>query len=276
MVLYMKSLKHVFAFIIPLTAMLLTFGIYLLTNAMVTDYKQKISNDYSIVIVTHTPLIKDNFNTLGDIDVKKIVTLKKEFILNNIQTDLSRSSLKLLKQKLPHFYQIYLEEFPTSAQLSEIKATLHNNNNIKKVEIFSKNHNQTYLLLLMINNIIIVLFVVILIFAMIILSKQITIWFYEHHERIAIFQLHGASILYSASTVLKYAMIGAFFSSIIVSSLLLFINTNLTTLVPVELSSIINLQLDFQFEILKIFGLSFGISIVTIFGVLFKYKVKNG
>jgi cell division transport system permease protein len=272
----MKSLKHIFAFIVPLTAMLVTFGLYLITNGMVTDYKEKISNDYSIVIVTHTPLIKENLNQIASIDVKKIVTLKKESILNNIKTDLSTSSMKLLKQKLPHFYQIYLEDFPTSHQLTQIKESLKNNKNIKKVEIFSKNHNQTYLLLLMINNIIVLLFAVILIFAMIILSKQITIWFYEHHERIAIFQLHGASILYSASTVLKYAMIGAFLSSIIVSSLLLFVNNNLNSLVPIELSSIINTQLNFQYEVAKIFALSFGISIVTIIGVLFKYKVKNG
>ena len=272
---FMKSLKHILAFIIPLTAMLLTFAIYLTTNGMVNNYEKKISNDYSIVIITHTPLVKDNINELAGIKVKKIATLKKDHILKNVKSDLSKSSLNLLKQKLPHFYQIYLEEFPTSSEIKKIKNQLREDSNVKKVEIFSKNHNQIYLLLLLINNIIIILFGVILIFAMIILSKQITIWFYEHNERISIFQLHGASILYSASTVLKYALIGAFISSILVSTLFVFITSNLHLIIPIELNAIINSNVVVNLELIKIFALSFGISILTIFGVLFKYKIKN-
>lgn len=272
---YMKSLKHILAFIIPLTAMLLTFAIYLTTSGMVKNYEEKISNDYSIVIITHTPIVKDNIDQLAGINVRKITTIKKQNILKNVNSDLSKSSVKLLQQKLPHFYQIYLEEFPTTSEIKKIRNQLREDSNIKKVEIFSKNHNQIYLLLLLINNIIIILFVVILIFAMIILSKQITIWFYEHNERITIFQLHGASILYSASTVLKYALIGALISSIIVSSLFVFVTNNLHLIIPMELNSIINTKVVVNFEMLKIFALSFGISILTIFGVLFKYKIKN-
>ena len=272
---YMKSLKHIFAFIIPLTAMLLTFAIFLTTNSMVKNYEKKISQDYSIVVIAHTPLAKENLNELAGIKVQRIATLKKEDILKTVKSDLSKSSLSLLKQKLPHFYQIYLEEFPTSSEVKKIKNQLREDSNIKKVEIFSKNHNQIYLLLLLINKIIIVLFAVILIFAMIILAKQVTIWFYEHNERISIYQLHGASILYSASTVLKYAFIGAMMSSIIVSSLFVFLMANLKFIIPIELNSVINTEFVLNLEILKIFGLSFGISILTIFGVLFKYKIKN-
>ena len=54
-----------------------------------------------------------------------------------------------------------------------------NINTVKKVEIFSKNHNQIYLLLLIIQKIIAIVFVVILLYAVIIISKQIKIWFYE-------------------------------------------------------------------------------------------------
>lgn len=271
----MKSLKHVFAFIIPLTAMLITFSLYLITSNVVEDYKKKISNDYSIIIVTNTPLIQEKYSSIGKEKVKKIVPLDKKFILDKIKSDLSRPSLQLLKHKLPYFYQIYLEEYPTSSQLISIKKILKQNKNIKKIEIFSKNHNRVFLLLVLINKIIIILFIVILIFSMIILSKQVTIWFYEHNERISIFQLHGASVLYSASTLLKYAMYGALISSIIVSLLYLFISMNLPLVVPVELSSLINAKIISNFEIMKIFALSFGISIITIFGVLVKHKIKN-
>jgi cell division transport system permease protein len=68
-------------------------------------------------------------------------------LLTTIKTNLSDNSIELLKQKLPNFYQIYLEIFPTSSELEEIKQTLLQNKNIKKVEVFYKNHNQVYLLI---------------------------------------------------------------------------------------------------------------------------------
>ncbi len=271
----MKSLKSIISFIIPLLTMLATFTIYIFTNNVVNDYKKKISKDYSIVIVSHTPLIKDNFDYIGDIKVKSIQTLNKANIINNIKSSLSRASLDLLRQKLPHFYKIHLYSFPTSSQLEYVKNQLSKNSNIKSIEIFSKNHNQIYLLLILINNLTMILFIAILIFAVIVLSKQITIWFYEQREKITIMKLHGASILYSASEILKHAIIAAFISFVLISSLIIFLSSNLQFIIPVELKPILVTQIVLEKEILKVFLLSFGISLFTIFGVLFRYKIKN-
>jgi cell division transport system permease protein len=271
----MKSLKNTLTFVIPLTVMLITFSIYLLTNNIVNTYKKKISNDYSIVIITHTPLIKEKFDTIAGIKVNRINTLSNESIINNVKSTLSDSSIDLLNKRLPHFYEIHLDSFPTSTELKKIRASLLNDKNIKRIEIFSKNHNKIYLLLLMINDIIIVLFGLILVFVVIILSKQVTIWFFAHNQRIMIFQLHGASILYSASPVIKHAIYGAFLSFLISSGLLIFVSLNLNMLLPAELNEILNTKIFVELEVLKLFLLSFGISIVTIFGVLFRYKIKN-
>ena len=255
--------------------MLITFMIYILINNAVNDYKEKISNDYSIVVVAHTPIDKDNFDYIGDIKVKSILTLQKENIINSIQSSLSKPSIDLLRKKLPFFYKIHLESFPTSSELAHIKEKLLADKNIKKIEIFSKNHNQIYLLLVLINNITMIVFIAILIFAIIVLSKQVTIWFYEQHEKIEIMQLHGASILYSASEVLRHAIIAAFFSFTIVTVLLFFLSTNLQHIIPVELRSILVTDLVLEKEAIKLFGLAFGISLLTIFGVLFRYKLRN-
>ena len=55
----MKFLKNLFAFLIPLLSMLITFSIFLLINNVVDNYKSKISRDYSIIIVTINPLEKN-------------------------------------------------------------------------------------------------------------------------------------------------------------------------------------------------------------------------
>ena len=271
----MKSLKSILSFIVPLTAMLITFAIFLFTTKVVDDYKLKISNDYSIVVVSSLPLIKDNLNQFAGIKVKNIVTLEKNKIISNMKNNLSEKSIELLRQRLPYFYKMHLDKFPTTSQLTKIKEEIMAINTVKKVEIFSKNHNQIYLLLLLIQKIIAIVFVIILLYAKIIIAKQIKIWFYEHHEKISIMRFHGASILYSAGTVIKHAIFGALISFMIVALLMILLNENLSIIFPIELQNVVDIKLSINSELIKIFILSLFISISTIFGVLFKYKLKN-
>lgn len=271
----MKFLKNTFAFIIPLTAMLISFIIYIFSSNILENYKITIADDYSIVIITNTPLIKEDLTSLADIRVEKIITLKKDNIITNIKSNLSKSSIDLLKRKLPHFYKIKLEVFPTTSELETIKNTLYQNKNVRKVEIFSKNHNSVYLLLLLLSQISFILFTIITIFAIIIISKQIRIWFFEHHEKITILKLHGASILYSSSTILKYAIFSSLISFMIVSGIFIYLIDNISVLLPYDLEDIVKISLTLENSLIKVFFLSFGISILTILGVLLKYKMKH-
>jgi cell division transport system permease protein len=271
----MKFLKNLFAFLIPLLSMLITFSIFLLIDNVVDNYKSKISRDYSIIIVTNTPLEKDAIKELGGIKVERIQNLPNDKIITTIQSNLSESSIELLKQKLPNFYQIYLEIFPTTSELDSIKKTLLQNKNVKKVEVFYKNHNQIYLLLLLLNSVSFILFFIITIFAIIIIAKQIKLWFHEHSVKISILRLHGASILYSASSILNYALLSSLLSFLIASTFLYYVSNNMTVLFPLELHEIVDININIFFELMKIFLLSFSISTFTIFGVLLKYKITN-
>ena len=267
----MKSLKAIFAFFVPLLAMLITFCIFLLIDNIVDNYKNKISRDYSIVLVATNPINKESLNELAGIKVENIQLLPNEKIIENIKSNLSDNSIELLRQKLPYFYQIYLEIFPTSSELEVIKKTLLSNKDVKNVEVFYKNHNQIYLLLLILNSVSFILFI----FAIIIIAKQIKLWFHEHSVRISILRLHGASIIYSASSVLKYALISSFLAFLISSLFLIYVSSNIEVLFPFELQEIVNVNINIEGDILKIFILSFCISVFTIFGVLFKYKISN-
>ena len=234
----MKSLKAIFAFFVPLLAMLITFCIFLLIDNIVDNYKNKISRDYSIVLVATNPIKKESLNELAGIKVENIQLLPNEKIIENIKSNLSDNSIELLRQKLPYFYQIYL-------------------------------------LLLILNSVSFILFFIITIFAIIIIAKQIKLWFHEHSVRISILRLHGASIIYSASSVLKYALISSFLAFLISSLFLIYVSSNIEVLFPFELQEIVNVNINIERDILKIFILSFCISVFTIFGVLFKYKISN-
>ena len=88
----MKSLKAIFAFFVPLLAMLITFCIFLLIDNIVDNYKNKISRDYSIVLVATNPIKKESLNELAGIKVENIQLLPNEKIIENIKSNLSDNS----------------------------------------------------------------------------------------------------------------------------------------------------------------------------------------
>jgi len=131
MELYMKFLKSLISLIIPLFIVLTTFSLYSAISIVVNDYKKIIISDYAIMVVSNTPLIKTNITKLANIKVQNIQTLKRDQIIENLKSDLSNTSIKLLKQKLPFFYKIYLNDYPTTSQLKIIKNQLKKISNIK-------------------------------------------------------------------------------------------------------------------------------------------------
>lgn len=268
----MKLLKSFLSFTFPLIIMLSIFSIYLLVNKVVKNYEYSVSNDYAIIVITNTPFI--DIDELADIKVKNIETLSRKKIIDGVKENLSSSSLDLLNKKLPYFYKIHLEKFPTTRKLKKIKKELKQMINIKRVETFSTNHNQIYSLLILIQDIIFVLFVVVLVLSLLLLSKQIKIWFFEHNERISIIQLHGGSLLYSSKPIIKTIVLSALISSIVVITLLIVVVNNISYFVQPEIVSIMPKMIHLEFEVIEIFILSFIIPFITFFGLLIQYKSK--
>lgn len=270
----MKYLKNLFSFVLPLLTVLFSFLIYIILNDVVANYENKISKDYSIVIVTHTPFDKESIGSVGGVDIESIETLDKDEIIKSFRNKLSPNSLDLLKKKLPFFYKIHLERYPTKSELELAIKELKTIKNIKRVESFQKDHTTIYSLLSMIQNIVIVIFFISLVFSFLIISKQIKIWFFEHAKRISIMQLHGASIIYSAKPMIKLALNSSFISLIIVSIALIIFTTNTGALIDKDLYEIIKIDFNIAFVIFKIAVLSFSISILAILGVLFKHRLS--
>ncbi len=274
MVWFMKSFSNFLSFFVPLVLMLIAFSIFLVSSNLLKEYKQSISNDYSIFLVANTPILKNNFESFSDIKVKKIDEIKRKKIISSMKESLSGDAITLLKQKLPYFYKLYLERFPTTNELISIKQEILKNKNIRKIEIFSKNHDQVYELFSLVQKITIILFVLLAIFAILLLSKQIRIWLYAHAEKISIMKLHGASTIYSASTLIKDALNAAFFSCIFACIALFLISQNISEILPYSLHGF-TFHLSLKFDFLAIFALAFVISISSIFSVLFFYSISK-
>jgi len=268
----MKLLKSFLSFSLPLLIMLFMFSIYLVVTKVVVNYKENIINDYAILVITNTPL--SSIDSLANIKVKNIEPLSRKNIIKKVKKNLSETSVDLLQKKLPYFNKIYLEEFPTTVKLEQIRKELSGIKNIKKIETFSNDHNKLYSLLVLVQNIIFILFAAVLLLSILLLSKQIKIWFFEHNERISIIQLHGGSLLYSSKPIIKIIVGSALFSSLIASSMLFTIISNIQFIVEPEIMEFIPTVLSLEMEVFKIFLLSIIIPLITFFGLLVKYKLK--
>jgi len=268
----MKLLKSFFSFTFPLVVMLFMFSIYLIVTKVVNNYKENIINDYAIVVISNTPL--SSIDTLAGIDVREVEPLSRKKIINNVHQNLSDTSIELLQKKLPYFNKIYLDEFPTSAKLKQIRKELSTISNIKKIETFSNDHNKLYSLLVLVQNITFVLFSSVLLLSVLLLSKQITIWFFEHNDRISIIQLHGGSLLYSSKPIIKIILASSFISSFLSCIVLFLVMSNIQMIIEPELMLLIPTVFSMEMEIINIFALSIVIPLITFFGLLVKYKIQ--
>jgi cell division transport system permease protein len=272
MELFMKRLKSLISFILPLIAMLITFSIYLIVNKVVDNYQKNIVNDFSIVVISIKPL--QPIRSVAGIGIKNIDQLNRNAIIGGIKDNLSDSALELLDRKLPYFYKVHLATFPNNRDLMSIKRTLLANKNIQKVETFTVDHNQIYSLLALTQSIVIALFVVVLISSFLLLLKQIQIWFFEHNERITILQLHGASLIYSSKAILSIMIISIVISILLVVSLLFLALANVSMVVSLDTLQLIPDFFDLQFELLQIVVLAIITPLIAFFGLLIKYKTN--
>lgn len=271
----MRFLKNIISFFIPLFIVLVTFTLYSTIVNIVSDYKKMIINDYAIVIVTKMPLIKGKFFTFDDIKIKNIKMLKREDIISNMSKKLSHNSLKLLEKKLPFFYKISLDDYPTVSQLLIIKNKLKKIPNIKRIETFSSDHSTIYSLLVFNEKVVSIMFVFFIIFSILILSQQTSIWFLEHKKRITIIEYHGGSIFYSAMPIIKIAIVSSILASIATIALNMGIKNNLSIIFSSEILSILSNVDTLNVDILMIVAISMMISIISIVGVLIKYKLTS-
>ena len=244
------SLKRFLSFSLPLIIMLFSFSIYVSISKMIQKYETTINNDYSIVIVTAAPITEDDIKKLTSIDLKEMKVLSRENILKDLKNEVTEGSYTLLQVKLPYFYTLSLNEFPTTSKLERIKKELLSVEGMKSVETFSKDHDNVYSLFLFIKTVSMIMFIFMVIFTLFIIANQINIWFYEHYERLQIINLHGGSLLYGAKPIIKLALISGLFAGIAVLGVVFYIDQNFELIFDPEISKII-IQNRIEYTILE-------------------------
>jgi len=262
----MKYLKNHIFLIFALVSILFSIETYLVFNKIVSTYEEKIAKNYTMIIVSKTKLDDFTFK-----NVSKITQIDIEDSLSNIQKQLKNFDIDKLKDKLPYFYKVHFKKFPTPIELKEIETELLSNPDIKKVESFKQNQNQTYNLLLMIKLITTIFMVIILFISFLLIVKQLEVWKFEHSERMYIMELFGAPFWFRSAILLKLAIIDSILSIGIIFGIIEYIiNSDMYRNLLSQLQIEVNINI-FQ-DLLIFLSISLGISLIATFIVIFSKK----
>lgn len=218
----MKSLKNHFSVIFPLIVLLFSLQFTFGLEKIVTNYEQKLTQDYSIIIVSSKKLDEETMKK--DIsDFKSLESMSTKSIIDRLKSDVSARNLSLLKVALPKFYSLKLTKFPDKKRLLAIQKRLKMYSHITKVEVFAKTHDKIYRIFVVAKSFAYILTIFIFIISLLLMLKQMRIWVLEHQERMDIMTLFGAPFWMQSASLYRLAIIDSIVATLIVAGLFYFI-----------------------------------------------------
>lgn len=258
--------EHI-SLILALFTILFTLQVYFVIERTISIYETTLKNNYSMIAVSNKELkvdiVKDEVKIID-----KIETINPQKVIERLQDELNREDLGVLKESLPSFYRVFLKSYPNPDELQGIKSLLEGVDGIKRVETYSKTHDQIFKLLVLFKDISnVFLFAIFLVSALLVI-KEMRIWQFEHTERMHIMALFGAPIWMRSAVLFKVAIFDAFLSSILVVLTFIILEVNgwlhdLFTMISIDVDIFEFFQDTFKLLAISVI-ISFILALVTI------------
>jgi cell division transport system permease protein len=264
----MKSLREHINTILPITILLIGLQAYIFMSQMLDGYKNKLLEDYSIVVVSKDELSLKSFTQTYIKDVKKIEINSS---IESLQNSISNKNFKLLKSKIPNFYNVTLKKLPDQDSLAKIKVELEEYKFVKKAEVFSKTHEKLYNFFVLNNRLITLFFYTSSILSILLLAKQIEIWRAKYSQRLHVMSLFGAGEFIKNADLFKNFIIDAVISSILTTFFFLYIENNEIARLSLEDLGIDNISFDIV-DFRNLFIVSIGVALCVLFFVTLKNR----
>ncbi len=221
----MKSFKNHFSLIIALVSILFTIQIFTVVNRSIDAYKDKLTKNYSLVIVSQNKLLpkelKAKVPTIAD-----VIELSPDSVIKKLNTKISKNNIELLKATLPRFYKLKLAIYPSPDEIQNIREKLLKIKAITKVESFSAIHNTIYNLLLLFKTVITVLAFAIFIVTVLLIFKELRIWQFKHNERMSVMSLFGAPTWLRSAVLFRLAIVDALIASVLNFGIFIYISSS--------------------------------------------------
>lgn len=192
----------------------MTIQIFNIVERSIDAYKDKLTKNYSLVIVSQNKLVEKELQLKMPL-IASLVELSADNVIKKLNTKISKSNLELLKVTLPKFYKIKLKSYPTPNEIQNLTKKLLNYKDISKVESFSATHDTIYNLLLLFRTVITVLAFSILVVTLLLIFKEMRIWQFKHNERMSIMSLFGAPTWLRSAVLFRLAIVDALIASFV-------------------------------------------------------------
>ncbi len=211
----MRSIKNHLSLILALISILFAMQTYIVTKRSIDAYKQNLSSNYAIVVVSNRTL---DINKLKQTDkiIKDIQQINVDKSIKKIDSTLDEKNIEFLKLTLPKFYKVILKKYPLPSEIEKLKKKLFENKSVTKIEDFKSSYEQTYKLLLLFYDVVSVFSFLIVVITVLLILKELRIWQFSHKERMNIMGLFGAPRWLSSAVLFRLAIVDAVLSSLLV------------------------------------------------------------
>ncbi len=201
----MKSLKNHLALIIPLFSIFFAIEFYIVLDRVIKNYENNLKEDYTIILVSKKTLKSDDVSSY--VDLAKLEEIDSKDMIEKLKKDDIDIDFEALKTFIPKFYKLFLNHFPSSYELKNIKKVLKNLDGVQRVETFAKSHTKIYNLLLVLKQISKIFMAIIAVISFLLILKQIQVWHLEHSERMYIMELFGAPLWMRSGVLIRLAIV---------------------------------------------------------------------
>jgi cell division transport system permease protein len=207
----MKYLKSHITLIFSLTALLLSYQLYLTIGSLTASYETKLAKEYSIVAVS-TQKIEERTFKHGSYLVVSSEEINAQPFFAGFSSDLAPEVYEQLKNSLPSFYRIKLSKYPSKEELDGVTKSIKSLKGVIKVESFARTQNAIANLLDAFKSGVTAYLAVVFVFNLLLFVKFMEVWRFEHISRMQIMAIFGAPVWMRSVVLIKMAVIDSFFA----------------------------------------------------------------
>ncbi len=270
----MRSIRHHLALILPLFAILFCIEYLLVFDRITESYENRLKENYSLILVA------DRSVKLSDIShcdtlIEKTEPIDAENVLRRIKAGLNHESVEKIRSIMPLFISIKLRRYAGIERIERLKSELMSIAGVRDVHIFEKVHDRLYAMLLFMKISFTVFSMLIGAISLLLLMKQMTIWQFEHKERMQIMSLFGAPVWLRSGVLFRLAIVDALLALIFVVSALLYLVNDSSVrelLSAIGIEPEIILRLD---DAAVLAGVSFAIATFSATWVVLRFKEEQ-
>jgi cell division transport system permease protein len=266
-----KSFKNHISLVLALLGILFSLQVFLIVERSIDSYKENLTNSYSMVVVSEKNLKEQELSDISKL-VANVEVLSPDRIIKKLDASITRTNMDLLKITLPKFYKISLHHYPSPSELKKLTKQFLNNKYITKVETFEKTHDTTYRLLLLFKSVISVFAFTVILVTILLISKELRIWQFKHHERMSIMGLFGAATWLRSAVLFRLAIVDALIASFLAFILFAYIQS-----LPMIVEEFNNIGIkivffDYVYDFVLMLGVSIFVSVLLASFVVLGHK----